>query len=397
MDSACCCRPKAGRPSSCCRSPSASARMRPCSPPSTGCCCASCRSPIPTRSSGSNGAAGTRCRTTRATTGRARPARMARRCRATFSYPMFQHFRSANQTMTDLAGSRPKGITVTIDGRAETASALLVTGNYHGLLGVTARIGRTLAPDDDNPAAPAVATLSDRYWQTRFAADPGVLGKTISINKVPVTIVGVTPAVIYRNAACQRPPARLHDAAQARRSNQRRRSAHERCDRVVGAGDGPPQTRHHARAGEGEPGTGIPASGARRIGRLSCGGIRQGKKPVSQPGTDRRPSPARRLGKPRHVRRRRESDEGAQPSQCCGGAGTDARLRERGESPALPGNGASAGNFRPAVDRRDALAACSPAAHGEPAAGGHGWHRRPCAGALGTAAAAGARRHIRAG
>ena len=114
--------------------------------------------------------------------------------RATFSYPMLQHFRAANQTMTDLAGSRPKGITVTIDGRAETASALLVTGNYHGLLGVTARIGRTLAPDDDNPAAPAVATLSDRFWQTRFAADPGVLGKTISINKVPVTIVGVTPA-----------------------------------------------------------------------------------------------------------------------------------------------------------------------------------------------------------
>ena len=112
--------------------------------------------------------------------------------RATFSYPMLQHFRTANQTMTDLAGSRPTGITVTIDGRAETASALLVTGNYHGLLGVTARIGRTLAPDDDNPAAPAVATLSDRYWQTRFAADPGVLGKTISINKVPVTIVGVT-------------------------------------------------------------------------------------------------------------------------------------------------------------------------------------------------------------
>jgi predicted permease len=114
--------------------------------------------------------------------------------RATFSYPMLQHLKAANQTMTDLAGSRPAGITVTIDGRAETATALLVTGNYHGLLGVTARIGRTLAPDDDNPAAPAVATLSDRFWQTRFAADPGVLGKTISINKVPVTIVGVTSA-----------------------------------------------------------------------------------------------------------------------------------------------------------------------------------------------------------
>ena len=128
--------------------------------------------------------------------------------RVTFSYPMFQHFKSANQTMTDLAGSRPKGITVTIDGRAETASALLVTGNYHGLLGVTARIGRTLAPDDDNPAAPAVATVSDRYWRLRFAADPGILGKTIRINKLPVTIIGVTEPSF---TGTQRITAQLHD------------------------------------------------------------------------------------------------------------------------------------------------------------------------------------------
>jgi predicted permease len=127
---------------------------------------------------------------------------------ATFSYPMFQHFRSANQSMTDLAASRPSGITVTIDGRAETASALLTTGNYHGLLGVTTQIGRPMTPDDDNPSAPAVATLSDRYWRTRFAADPGVLGKTISINKVPVTIVGVTTPSF---TGTQRSTAQLHD------------------------------------------------------------------------------------------------------------------------------------------------------------------------------------------
>ncbi len=111
---------------------------------------------------------------------------------ATFSYPMFQDFRTANQTMTDLAASRPGGVTVTIDGRAETASRLMVSGNYHVLLGVGARIGRTLVPDDDNPGAPAVAVLSDRYWRSRFSSDPGVIGKTIRINNVPVTIVGVT-------------------------------------------------------------------------------------------------------------------------------------------------------------------------------------------------------------
>jgi predicted permease len=126
----------------------------------------------------------------------------------TFSYPMFQHFRTANQTMIDLAGTRPAGVTVTIDGRAETASALLATGNYHSLLGATTQIGRPMTRDDDNPAAPAVATLSDRYWRTRFAADPGVLGKTISINKVPVTIVGVT---VPSFTGTQRVTAQLHD------------------------------------------------------------------------------------------------------------------------------------------------------------------------------------------
>ncbi len=127
---------------------------------------------------------------------------------ATFSYPMFQQFRSANQTMTDLAGSRPTGITATIDGRAETATALLATGNYHRLLGVTTQIGRTLTPEDDDPAAPAVATLSDRYWRSRFAADPGVLGKTIRVNKVPVTIIGV---IAPSFTGTQRVTAELHD------------------------------------------------------------------------------------------------------------------------------------------------------------------------------------------
>ena len=128
---------------------------------------------------------------------------------ATFSYPMFQHLRSANQTMVDLAASRPTGgVTVTIDGRAETAGALLVTGNYHALLGVTAQRGRTLAPEDDNPSAPVVATLSDRYWRSRFGADPAVVGKTIRINKVPVIIIGVTEPAF---TGTQRLAAPLHD------------------------------------------------------------------------------------------------------------------------------------------------------------------------------------------
>ena len=112
----------------------------------------------------------------------------------TFSYPMFEHFRSANQTLADIAGSVPRAsVTVTIDGRAETATALLTTGNYYEMLGVNARIGRTLTSQDDEPSAPAVAMLSHRFWQSRFGASQDIVGKTIRINTVPVTIVGVTP------------------------------------------------------------------------------------------------------------------------------------------------------------------------------------------------------------
>ena len=115
--------------------------------------------------------------------------------RTTFSYPMYQHFRAANRTMTDIAGSVPIGrLTARVDGQAETPSGLLVTGNYFALLGVSARMGRTIDPNDDRASAPPVAMLSERYWRSRFSADPNILGRVITVANIPVTIIGVTPS-----------------------------------------------------------------------------------------------------------------------------------------------------------------------------------------------------------
>ena len=108
---------------------------------------------------------------------------------------MYLHFREANQTMVDLAASVPVGLmTAIVDGRAETVSGLLVTGNYFSLLGVTARAGRTIEPSDDSASAPPVVMLSERYWRSHFAADPHVVGRVITIANVPLTVVGITPA-----------------------------------------------------------------------------------------------------------------------------------------------------------------------------------------------------------
>jgi predicted permease len=114
--------------------------------------------------------------------------------RTTFSYPMFQQLLADNRTMADLAAFAPFGrVNASVDNQAELATAFVSSGNYYQMLGVNARLGRTLGPDDDRVTAPPVAVISSKYWHARFGTDPSVIGKTIKINGVLVTIVGVLP------------------------------------------------------------------------------------------------------------------------------------------------------------------------------------------------------------
>ena len=118
-----------------------------------------------------------------------------REVRSTFSYPMFRQLVTDNRTMTDLFACAPFGrVNVVVDGQAEIATAFISTGNYYRLLGVSAILGRTIVPEDDQPSAPPVAIVSARYWRSRFGSDPAAVGKIVRINNVPVTIIGVLPA-----------------------------------------------------------------------------------------------------------------------------------------------------------------------------------------------------------
>src|SRR5262249_8155948 len=116
------------------------------------------------------------------------------RVRTTFSYPMFQQFVADNRTMSDLFACAPFGrMNVVVDGQAELASTFIVSGSYYNVLGIKARLGRAIVPDDDRPDAPPVAVISSKYWHSRFGTDPAVVGKTVKANNVLVTIVGVLP------------------------------------------------------------------------------------------------------------------------------------------------------------------------------------------------------------
>ena len=68
----------------------------------------------------------------------------------------------------------------------------LVTGNYFQVLGVRAERGRTLLPSDEiAPGRQPVVVLSDGLWRRDFGADPDIVGKSIEINNLPLTVVGV--------------------------------------------------------------------------------------------------------------------------------------------------------------------------------------------------------------
>lgn len=113
-----------------------------------------------------------------------------------FSAKSLSAFQQEEETLSGVTAiAMLLGSNVVIDQQAETVMfGQLVSGNYYQVLEVPALRGRTILPADDLPGAPPVCVISQHYWQTRFAGDPAVVGKTILVNRVPATIIGITPS-----------------------------------------------------------------------------------------------------------------------------------------------------------------------------------------------------------
>jgi predicted permease len=113
-----------------------------------------------------------------------------------FSYPGFRRFRDENHVCSDMAAvGWLNHLDASIDGQAETVEGRIVSGNFFSLLGVGASVGRTFASQDEKtPQDSAVAVISYNYWKRRFGLNPSVVGRSITLNRTPFTIVGVTPA-----------------------------------------------------------------------------------------------------------------------------------------------------------------------------------------------------------
>jgi predicted permease len=116
-----------------------------------------------------------------------------------FSYPMFQEIRDHTAVFRGVAAfAGPAQLTLGGNGAASMVNGEVVSGDFFETVGVAPAAGRTLGPADEKPGAEAVAVLSYSYWQSAFGGAPEAVGRSIALNGVPFTIVGVASARFAR-------------------------------------------------------------------------------------------------------------------------------------------------------------------------------------------------------
>jgi putative ABC transport system permease protein len=109
-----------------------------------------------------------------------------------FIYPLFPVFRDSGIFERVAAEwSSPESLLTSTDGLPVRTPIGFATFDFFDLLGLRIPVGRGFTSEDDRRGAAPVAILTDRYWKLTFDARPDAIGRTISINDKPVTIVGI--------------------------------------------------------------------------------------------------------------------------------------------------------------------------------------------------------------
>ena len=105
-----------------------------------------------------------------------------------FSVPRFQHYRDNQTVFSEMAADTGTGFILTGAGDPVQLNGSLVTANYFQLLGVRPILGRLFLPEEEKTD---VALISEHFWRSRLASDPAVLGRSLTLNGVATTVIGV--------------------------------------------------------------------------------------------------------------------------------------------------------------------------------------------------------------
>jgi putative ABC transport system permease protein len=113
---------------------------------------------------------------------------------ATLSYLDVQYLREQNHTLAQLEAYFPSSFNLKSADRPERVRGARVTAGWFKIFGVKPRLGRAFADGEDRPNAPHAIVLREDLWQNDFAADPNLIGKTISLDGESFTVIGIMPS-----------------------------------------------------------------------------------------------------------------------------------------------------------------------------------------------------------
>jgi len=113
--------------------------------------------------------------------------------RGAVSYLDVQDWKARARSLADIATVTGRSLTLSDGEEPERFNGSTISWNMFPMIGVQPILGRQIRPEEDRPGAAGVLLLSHGVWQRRYAADPSVVGRTVTVNGQPHTIIGVMP------------------------------------------------------------------------------------------------------------------------------------------------------------------------------------------------------------
>ena len=108
------------------------------------------------------------------------------------SYPNFLDWREQQTSFELMAAMQPGSYNLSGEGEPERLAGGHVSPEFFKVLGVEPALGRSFTEEENRPGVGRVAVISHSLWQRRFGSDPGILGRALTLNGEPYTVVGVT-------------------------------------------------------------------------------------------------------------------------------------------------------------------------------------------------------------
>jgi len=113
------------------------------------------------------------------------------------SYQPFSELRDANRVFSAIAGFGGHSLVLTARGEPSEVSTVVVTSGFFSVLAAEPLLGRMFSRQDGQRGAAPVVILSESLWRSRFEADTGIVGRSITLDMRPYTVIGVMPASFH--------------------------------------------------------------------------------------------------------------------------------------------------------------------------------------------------------